>query len=98
MLWKAELGNEVCKGFMICEWERKKIPNESVRTGFLYNIWNNMKSDNLNKFSASNLFYVHNWILFTFPFFLQNHMHTDIGCMCDGEGDLFLLIYGFALL
>lgn len=74
-------GNEVCKGCRICEWESKKIPNESVRTGFLYIIWNYTKSDNLNKFSANTLFYVHSWILFTFPFFLWNYMHTEAVCV-----------------
>lgn len=94
MLCKEELANEVCKGCMVWEWESKETPNEAVRTGF----WNDTKSDNLNKFSVNTLFYVCNWILFTFPFFLQNYMPTDIGCMCDREGYLFLLIYGFALL
>lgn len=79
MLCKEELGNEVCKGCVICEWEAKKIPNESARTGLLCIIWNDTKSDNSNKFSANTLFYVHNWILFTFPFFsptLYAHWHT----------------------
>lgn len=58
MLCKEELGNEVCKGCMIFEWESKKIPNDYVRMGFLCIIWNDMQSDNSNKSNANTIIHL----------------------------------------